>query len=510
MPRFVVRYGSMRHLGVMSARVETLRRGDRVVVRTNRGVEIGDVLCEATDDALAHLDDPPQGTILRPFSEDDAAEAARIEGRRDGIFETCRTRIAESGLDMKLIDVETTFGGDRIVVYYLSENRVDFRDLVKTLAGELRTRIEMRQVGVRDEAKLLADYGDCGKPVCCNTHLSQMPPVSMKMAKLQKATLDPNKISGRCGRLKCCLRYEYDTYEALLRELPPVGSEIVTREGKGRVIGVELLAEQLLIEAEDMRRRSIHSSEILTVVRRGPDRSGRQGGGSGEKGGADRGDRPPRGPRTDAPRGDSKRGDSNRGDSSRGDSPRGEANRPPAGARRDAPGHDRSRPNRDDTARSSTQRESSSDDPSLGQASLDEPSADRASSDVANSASLPVEPSSARDRPRAERAVERNERSARPDVREDETSDADDLGDDAVGDETSGTEGDSEERSARRSRRRRGRRRRGSGSGEGTGSETPEGASEHGPSEDSASEPHRESPPSTDATRPSSDSPADQ
>ena len=124
---------------------------------------------------------------------------------------------------MQLVDVEHLFGGERIVVYYLAENRVDFRELVKALAGEFQTRIEMRQIGVRDEAKLLADYGDCGKPVCCNTHLSEMPPVSMKMAKLQKATLDPTKISGRCGRLKCCLRYEYDTYEELQKDLPPRG-----------------------------------------------------------------------------------------------------------------------------------------------------------------------------------------------------------------------------------------------------------------------------------------------
>jgi cell fate regulator YaaT (PSP1 superfamily) len=117
-----------------------------------------------------------------------------------------------------LVDVEHLFGGERIVVYYLAENRVDFRELVRALAGEFQTRIEMRQIGVRDEAKLLADYGDCGCPVCCNTHLVNMPPVSMRMAKLQKATLDPTKISGRCGRLKCCLRYEFETYEQAARD----------------------------------------------------------------------------------------------------------------------------------------------------------------------------------------------------------------------------------------------------------------------------------------------------
>merc|ERR1711964_356269 len=116
------------------------------------------------------------------------------------------------------------------------------------LASEFQTRIEMRQIGIRDEAKLLADYGDCGKPVCCNTHLSSMPPVSMKMAKLQKTTLDPTKILGRCGRLKCCLRYEYETYEQMQKDLPPVGADIVTDKGRARVLGQEILAGQLLVE----------------------------------------------------------------------------------------------------------------------------------------------------------------------------------------------------------------------------------------------------------------------
>src|SRR5205085_12563652 len=166
-------------------------------------------------------------------------------------FETCRQFIEREKLDMKLVDIEHLFGGERVVVYYLAENRVDFRELVRQLAAEFQTRVEMRQIGVRDEAKLLADYGDCGKPVCCNTHLSEMPPVSMKMAKVQKATRDPTKISGRCGRLKCCLRYEYDTYEELQKQLPPLGAGIVTSQGRGRVLAHEILASQVLVEMED-------------------------------------------------------------------------------------------------------------------------------------------------------------------------------------------------------------------------------------------------------------------
>ena len=155
---------------------------------------------------------------------------------------------------MELVDVEHLFGGERIVFYFLAEKRVDFRELVKDLAREFQTRIEMRQIGVRDEAKLLADYGDCGKPVCCNTHMAVMPPVSMRMAKLQKSTLDPSKISGRCGRLKCCLRFEQDVYEEFQASLPPVGSRVVTAKGQGRVLAQEILARKVLVEFEDGRR----------------------------------------------------------------------------------------------------------------------------------------------------------------------------------------------------------------------------------------------------------------
>ena len=169
---------------------------------------------------------------------------------------------------MKLIEVERLLGGQRMVVYFVSEDRVDFRELVKLLATEFQTRIEMKQVGVRDEAKILADYGDCGKPVCCNNHLVKMPPVSMRMAKLQKATLDPTKISGRCGRLKCCLRYEFDTYEEIQKQLPPIGSMVVTREGKGKVLSHQILAEQLLIETEGHRRMVIEASEVLSVIKK--------------------------------------------------------------------------------------------------------------------------------------------------------------------------------------------------------------------------------------------------
>jgi len=270
MPKYIVRYGAMRFLGIMQTRgEEAFSRGVQVIARTDRGLECSVILTEATDETTKELKNPIQGQILRAMTPADSVEQSRILAQQRGEFQKCRDLIAGSGLAMELVDVEHVFGGERIVVYYLSEIRVDFRDLVRQLAGEFQTRIEMRQIGVRDEAKLLADYGDCGKPVCCNTHLSEMPPVSMKMAKLQKATLDPTKISGRCGRLKCCLRYEYDTYELLQKDLPPVGSEVLTSKGRQRVLAHEILAQQLLVETEDRRRLLIPATDVLTVLKRG-------------------------------------------------------------------------------------------------------------------------------------------------------------------------------------------------------------------------------------------------
>ena len=270
MPKYVVRTGVTRALGVFaSSRDDAYPRAAEVVVRTDRGLEIGEVLCEATEAAVSRLEAPGHGQILRHLAPEDARERSRLLDQARQEYQTCLRLIAQEKLDMKLVDVEHLFGGERVVVYYLAENRIDFRELVRQLASEFQTRVEMRQIGVRDEAKLLADYGDCGKPVCCNTHLSEMPPVSMKMAKMQKATLDPTKISGRCGRLKCCLRYEYDTYEALQKELPPLGSDVVTARGRARVLAHEILASQLLVETEDHRRVLIDADEVLTVLKRG-------------------------------------------------------------------------------------------------------------------------------------------------------------------------------------------------------------------------------------------------
>jgi len=279
--RYVVRYGLMRIVGEFWAKgPQKLGRNTAVIARTSRGVEWGEVLCPATERTASYLESQESiGKILRLANDDDARQRdAMWQGERDE-FAGCRDIIAEHRLLMQLVDVEHLFGGERLIFYYLAEQRVDFRELVKALAKRYKTRIEMRQIGVRDEAKLLADYGDCGKPVCCNTHLREMPPVSMKMAKIQKATLDPAKISGRCGRLKCCLRYEYDTYEEYRRDLPKVGVSVMTRVGQGKVIAQEILARKVLVRYEGSRDVLTEERDILTVIKSGP----KQGGNSSEQ-----------------------------------------------------------------------------------------------------------------------------------------------------------------------------------------------------------------------------------
>ncbi|WP_437187346.1 PSP1 domain-containing protein [Planctomicrobium sp. SH668] len=266
--RYVVRYGTTRLVAEFATKSgEDYARGSQIIVRSHRGTEWGEVLCEATDRTREYLGKAESsGKILRLVEVEDERTRDRLVLREQEIFQGCQRIAAQQSIAMQVVDIEHLFGGEKIIVYYLSEVRIDFRELVKLLAKEFQVRIEMRQIGIRDEAKLLADYGDCGKPVCCGTHLTETPPVSMKMAKLQKASLDPNKISGRCGRLKCCLRYEYDTYEEYRRELPKVGKTVVTKHGQGKVLAQEILAQKVLVSFEDNRRMMIDAADVLTVV----------------------------------------------------------------------------------------------------------------------------------------------------------------------------------------------------------------------------------------------------
>jgi cell fate regulator YaaT (PSP1 superfamily) len=263
--KYIVRHGAMRLLGEFEpGNQASWARGTQVVVRTERGIEMGEVLCESTPRAVELLSEPSSGRILRVAAAADLESLQKVQENETRELDACKRFIEQRKLEMELVDVEHLLGGERLIFYFLAEKRVDFRDLVKDLAREFQTRIEMRQIGVRDEAKLLADYGDCGKPVCCNTHMTTMPPVSMRMAKVQKSTLDPSKISGRCGRLKCCLRFEQDVYDDFHKQLPQVGSRVVTEKGQGKVLAQEILARKVLVEFEDGRRVLVAHTEILT------------------------------------------------------------------------------------------------------------------------------------------------------------------------------------------------------------------------------------------------------
>ena len=262
---YLVRHGTMRFLGEFTAPGNApVERGDTAIIRTDRGLEVGDVLCPATPQAVAVIPEPTRGEIVRVATVEDRAKIDQLLDIEKREIATAEQLVAQHRLAMQLVAVEHLFGGDRIVFYFLAEQRIDFRELVRSMAREFHARIELRHIGVRDEAKLMADYGDCGKPVCCNSHMIVMPPVTMRMAKLQKATLDPTKISGRCGRLKCCLRFEQDIYEDFLDQLPPIGSRIVTAKGQGRVLAQEILARRVLVEFEDGRRLPVALADVLT------------------------------------------------------------------------------------------------------------------------------------------------------------------------------------------------------------------------------------------------------
>jgi len=211
--KYIVQFGAMRMLGVFTHGELILHQGNQVIVKTPRGQEIGMVRCEADQENIQKLGKEfVQGQIIRLMTEVDEMEHKQFQKLEQGKLEGCRRIIQELGIAMKLVRVEHTFGGERIIIYYTAEGRVDFRELVKVLAAEFQIRIEMRQINTREEMKVLHVIGDCGREVCCGCFLRETPGISVKMAKLQRVTLEPTKISGHCGRMKCCLRYEYDCY----------------------------------------------------------------------------------------------------------------------------------------------------------------------------------------------------------------------------------------------------------------------------------------------------------
>ncbi len=243
------------------------RVGDNVIVETSRGVECGRVAMankEISDDKISK----PLKKLMRKATDDDLRIVEENRKKEVEAFKICEEKIAKHNLQMKLVDVEYTFDNNKILFYFTADGRVDFRELVKDLAYVFRTRIELRQIGVRDEAKMLGGLGICGRPFCCNTFLGEFQPVSIKMAKEQGMSLNPVKISGTCGRLMCCLKYEQDVYTGLLKTTPKIGAIVETPDGNGNVIDVNLITGMLTVslnKAPDAAPHTYNVSEVKII-----------------------------------------------------------------------------------------------------------------------------------------------------------------------------------------------------------------------------------------------------
>ena len=247
-----------------------IKKGDHVIVETARGVEYGTVvggIREVEDSKVIQ----PLKPVLRIANErDDEQEAANKVKEKDA-FRICQEKIAKHGLDMKLIDAEYTFDNNKVLFYFTADGRIDFRELVKDLASVFKTRIELRQIGVRDETKILGGIGICGRQLCCHANLSEFVPVSIKMAKEQNLSLNPTKISGVCGRLMCCLKHEEETYEDLNRRLPNLGDYVTTDDGlKGEVSSVNVLRQlvKVIVNVEDEKEIREYRLDQLRFKRR--------------------------------------------------------------------------------------------------------------------------------------------------------------------------------------------------------------------------------------------------
>ncbi len=241
-----------------------LKVGDNVIVETSRGVECGKVALanrQLSDDKVT----APLKKMIRKATEDDLAIVEENRKKEKRAFTICEQKIAQHNLEMKLVNVEYTFDNNKILFYFTADGRVDFRELVKDLAYVFRTRIELRQIGVRDEAKMLGGLGICGRPFCCNTFLGEFQPVSIKMAKEQGMSLNPVKISGTCGRLMCCLKYEQDVYTQLLKSTPKIGAIVDTPDGKGNVIDMNLITGMLTVQLHKAPDAAPHTFSVSQV-----------------------------------------------------------------------------------------------------------------------------------------------------------------------------------------------------------------------------------------------------
>ena len=248
--------------------------GVQVVVETSKGLELCDCVQgphTVTDERII----PPLRPVVRVATADDLRIASLCKAREKEAFDICRKKIADHGLEMKLVDVECAFDGSKILFFFTADGRVDFRALVKDLASVFRTRIELRQIGVRDEAKMLGGIGMCGRPYCCNQFLNEFEPVSTRMAKVQSLSLNPTKISGCCGRLMCCLRYEEDAYEDLLKSSPRIGTFVETVAGYGNIVQVNLLRQTVKVKLDgDNEIPRAYAADEVAVVPGGRPRPG--------------------------------------------------------------------------------------------------------------------------------------------------------------------------------------------------------------------------------------------
>ncbi len=247
----------------------SLQAGDHVIIDTARGPEFG--ICASGNHTVSGKDIVvPLRPVLRPATRQDEEIAAKNQENEQKAYRVCMEKIAELALDMQLVSAECAFDGSRILFFFTADERVDFRDLVKSLASTFHTRIELRQIGVRDKAKMVGGLGICGRPFCCASFLDDFQPVSIKMAKTQNLSLNPTKISGTCGRLMCCLKYEQDAYEDLLRTAPKVESFVDTPDGRGTVAEVDLLRQRVKVKMEDRPEvLSTFANSDIAVFRNG-------------------------------------------------------------------------------------------------------------------------------------------------------------------------------------------------------------------------------------------------
>lgn len=247
-----------------------IKRNDHVIVETARGIEYGTVVGDPKEEQDDKVIQPLKSVLRIATPKDDEQEAANKLKEKDA-FKICMEKIRKHNLQMKLIDAEYTFDNNKVLFYFTADGRIDFRELVKDLAAVFKTRIELRQIGVRDETKIVGGIGICGRPLCCHTYLSEFAPVSIKMAKEQNLSLNPTKISGVCGRLMCCLNNEENIYEELNRKLPNVGDFVTTDDGlKGEVHSVNILRQlvKVLVEVNDEKELKEYKVEQLRFKRR--------------------------------------------------------------------------------------------------------------------------------------------------------------------------------------------------------------------------------------------------